>query len=203
MGASSSPSNPNKHRPLTILQININELHRKTQELEQLSHSHKIDILAIQETKLEPHHKIPNINNYTPIRTDRQQKQGGGFLTYISHDINFTPIQTPGIINVQKTELQITKIHLTQHKTINLVNLYIPPRNTTDENHASGDEDITVALHHITSIKNSLIAADVNAHSKLRFSPIEDHRGDHISDIIQNSYHTTLNTNTPILVPTQ
>merc|ERR1712098_463038 len=44
--------------------------------------------------------------------------------------------------------------------------------------------------------------ADINAHLDFRHSPTEDHRGTHIADIIQNSTHITLNTDTPTRKPT-
>ena len=42
---------------------------------------------------------------------------------------------------------------------------------------------------------------DVNAHSTLWYSHNDDHRGQLISDIISNSEHITLNTDTPTRVP--
>ena len=49
----------------------------------------------------------------------------------------------------------------------------------------------------ITNLPNAIITTDVNAHSPLWYLPIKDHRGELIEDILHNSNHITLNTNTP------
>ena len=55
----------------------------------------------------------------------------------------------------------------------------------------------------ITNIPNTIITADVNAHSPLWYLPTKDHR-ELIEDILLNFNHITLNTNTPThLPPTQ
>ena len=46
-----------------------------------------------------------------------------------------------------------------------------------------------------------MITADVNAHSPLWYLPNEDHKGELIKDILFNSNHITLNTNTPSYLP--
>ena len=52
----------------------------------QLAYTKELDIIIIQETKLTTISKT-KITNYTPIRTDRVVKLGGGLLTYIRHNI--------------------------------------------------------------------------------------------------------------------
>ena len=49
----------------------------------------------------------------------------------------------------------------------------------------------------ITNLPNGIITADFNAHSPLWYLPTKDHRGELIEDILLNSHHITLNTNTP------
>ena len=51
------------------------------------------------------------------------------------------------------------------------------------------------------NLPNTIIIADVNAHSPLWHLPTEDHRGELIIDILLNSNHITLNTNTPTCLP--
>ena len=53
----------------------------------------------------------------------------------------------------------------------------------------------------ITNLPNTIITADVNAHSSLWYSPTEDYRGELIEDILLNSNHITLNTNTSTRLP--
>ena len=53
----------------------------------------------------------------------------------------------------------------------------------------------------ITNLPDTIITPDVNAHSPLCYSPTKDHRGELIQDILINSHHITLNTNTPTHLP--
>ena len=56
-------------------------------------------------------------------------------------------------------------------------------------------------IQYITNIPHSVLTGDVNAHSTLWHSYTDDHRGQLIADVISNSDHITLNTNTPTRVP--
>ena len=56
-------------------------------------------------------------------------------------------------------------------------------------------------IRHITSIPDSILTVDVNAHSTLWYSHTDDHRGQLVSDIVRNSEHIILNTDTPTRVP--
>ena len=90
------------------------------------------------------------------------------------------------------TELQIFTLHLTQNKTLQIANIYIPPR---DQQH-NDDNDIIQCMTYLTSQTNTIITGDINTHSPDWHSPTTDHRGNIIADIIQNSDHIILNTNT-------
>ena len=50
-------------------------------------------------------------------------------------------------------------------------------------------------------IPHSVLTVDVKAHYTLWNSYTDDHRGQLIPDVISNSDHITLNTNTPTIVP--
>ena len=58
-----------------------------------------------------------------------------------------------------------------------------------------------MCIQYITNIPHSVLTGDVNAHSTLWHSYTDDHRGQLIADVISNSDHITLNTNTPTRVP--
>ena len=60
---------------------------------------------------------------------------------------------------------------------------------------------MNLILTTITNLPNTIITADFNAHSLLLYSPIEDHKGELIKDILQHSRYITLNTNTPTRLP--
>ena len=51
------------------------------------------------------------------------------------------------------------------------------------------------------SINQSVLTGDVNAHSSLGHSYTDDHRGKLIAEVISNSDHILLNTDTPTRVP--
>ena len=96
---------------------------------------------------------------------------------------------------------EIKKIHLNKSKHIYTTNIYIPPRDTTREDHPTEDQDITNTFTHLTQLKNNIGTGDINAHSQIWYSPYNNHRGDLIADIIQSSNYITLNTNTPTRLP--
>ena len=186
---------------LKILQININGISNKLQELELLIDTLKPDIICIQETKLNKARKSPQLPHYTTNRTDRQNsKTGGGLITFIHNSITYTELP-PNPHNKGLIESQTFKIHLNTNKYLHVSNIYIPPRDTTNPLHTQEDEIITASFTYLTSLSNSIITGDINAHSNLWHSPITDHRGTHIQDILNNSDHIVLNTNTPTRVP--
>ena len=63
------------------------------------------------------------------------------------------------------------------------------------------DTDIAYYIRHVTNIPDSILTGDVNAHPTLWYSHTDDHRDQLISDIISNSEHIILNTDTPTRVP--
>ena len=183
---------------LTLLQLNINSITNKHEELMLLVTELQPDIITIQETKLKKHNKTPQILTYSAIRTDRANGKGRGLLTYIKHNITFSDTKIPNFIN---TELQIIQLHITNNKIYTIANIYIPPRNTTSPDHATCDADITSCIQYITNLPNSIISGDINAHSPIWHSHTTDHRGDLIADLLGNSDHITLNTNTHTRLP--
>ena len=79
--------------------------------------------------------------------------------------------------------------------------MYIPPRYSTYTHYKTADTGIQHCIYDITNIPYSVLTGDVNAHSTLWHSYTDDHRGQLIADVISNSDHITLNTNTPTRVP--
>ena len=193
-------SHPNK-KLLTLLQLNINCITNKHEELKLLVTELQPDIITIQETKLKKHNKTPQIPTYSAIRTDRANGKEGGLLTYIKHNVTFSDTKIPNFINPINTELQIIQLHITHKKIYTIANIYIPPRNTTSPDHATCDADITSCIQYITNLPNSIISGDINANSPIWHSHTTDHRGDLIADLLGNSDHITLNTNTHTRLP--
>ena len=108
---------------------------------------------------------------------------------------------SPKAINTHNTELQLIKIHISKTKHITVANTYFPPRDTTSPHYNTVDTDIAYCIRHVTNIPDSILTCDVNAHSTLWYPHTDDHRGQLISDIISNSEHIILNTDTSIRVP--
>ena len=71
------------HRP-------INGIKNNSEELKLLIHDIHADIITIQETKRTPKAKIPNVHNFTTVRTDMLHKAGGGLITLNRDNITFT-----------------------------------------------------------------------------------------------------------------
>lgn len=204
---SSENRKPKQNRNLKILQLNINGIQSKFTELQQLLTDENIDIATIQETKLHPSNKTPEIPKYLCIRQDRPTPQsdktktnGGGLITYVREDVCCTNTASYTLPDI---ESQTITIPLTQTKNLILTNLYIPQKPSTTSTQTE-DSNITTLFTRLTNIPNSLIVADVNAHSDLWYPPIAmDHRGEIITSLLQASNHVVLNGNTPTRLPSQ
>ena len=96
------------HMPI-MLQVNINRLRNKLEELKLLMHDTHADITTIQETKLTPEAKTHKLHNFTAVRTDRLHRAGGGLITLIRDNITFTTTDIPSTIYTHNTELQMVK----------------------------------------------------------------------------------------------
>ena len=96
----------------------------------------------------------------------------------------------------------MVKVHLNNTKHITIANVYIPPRDSTSTHYKTADKDIQHCIQHITTIPHSVLTGDVNAHSSLWHSYTDDHRGQLIAEVISNSDHISLNTDTPTRVQT-
>ena len=116
---------------LIILQININRIKNKLEELKLLIHDTHAYIITIQEIKLTPKANTPKVHNFTTVRADRLHKAGGGLITLIRNNITFTTTDIPSTINTHNTEIQMVKVHINNTKHITIANIYIPPPDGT------------------------------------------------------------------------
>ena len=106
----------------TLLQLNINSITNKHEELKLQVTEQQPDIITIEETKLKKHNKTPQIPTYSAIRTDRANGKGGGLLTYIKHNIALSDTKIPIFVNPINTELQIIQLHITNNKIYTIAN---------------------------------------------------------------------------------
>ena len=120
---------PHKHTDpaVTVLQVNINGLKNKLDELKLLIHDTHADIITLQETKLTPKVKTSEVHNFTTVRNDMLHKAGCGLITLIRDNITFTTTDIPSTINTQNTALQMVKVYINNTKHITIANIYIPP----------------------------------------------------------------------------
>ena len=82
--------------------------------------------------------------------------------------------------------------------------MYIPPKHSTQLSQIQENSMISSTFTTITNLPNAIITATVNAPSPSWYLPTEDHRKKLVKDILLNSNHITLNTNTSIrLLPNQ
>ena len=82
------------------MQFNCNGIQGKASEIAAFLHARDIKIAAIQETKLRPKNKMPNLGYYAVVRLDRSRGEGGGVAFLVHESINFREIdiKTDGIL---------------------------------------------------------------------------------------------------------
>ena len=155
--------------PFTILQFNTNGIGNKQVELGEFLERHKVKVAVIQESKLTLNSRTPNIQNFTTVRKDRHQGQGGGLLTLIHKSINFTrrPNSPDTLADPHLEELTITaKLGNTD---LIITNVYIPP-----ESSCTGGYN--PSLGHLMMTTDTLILGDFNAHHSSWYSSSTDSR---------------------------
>ena len=72
------------------MQFDANGIGHKLTELDEFLERQNVKVALIQESKLSSNSKTPIIPNFTTVRKDRRQGQGGGLLTLIHKSINFS-----------------------------------------------------------------------------------------------------------------
>ena len=183
------------NRPqLTIIQLNANGVRNKMQELKILADESKTDIITIQESKLTETNRTPQLEGYSTVRQDRKADKGGGLITFISLELEYTNLAIP---TFNKLNIEVQIIRLSGKKTkYHIANIYIPPRNQ-NANAEEEDEDISKLFDNLSKYENLIITGDFNAHSEMWHSTHSDHRGKIIHDIISNSDLETINEDSP------
>ena len=120
--------------PFTIFQFNANGIGNKQVELGDFLGPHKVKVSAvIQESKLALNYRTPNIQNFTTVRKDRDQGQGGGLLTLTHKSINFSqrPDSPDTLPDPHLEELTITAT--LRNTDLIITNVYIPQKALAQE----------------------------------------------------------------------
>ena len=171
---------------MNILQLNVDHLWAKSAQLGDFIHKHNIHIALIQETKLRHRDTTPTFPNYSHIRTDRPDGQGGGLISYIHKDILYrdTTQTTQSLFQNDTTlEIQSLSVNSGHKQELNLFNLYIPPVSDTVPGHYKPQ------LLPLTQIPNTIIAGDFNAKNTAWYTQnTDDPRGIEIESQTNNMY---------------
>lgn len=180
---------------ISVIQININGIKNKIEELKMLIKEHDPDVVAVQETKLGEIDQTPTVEGYSIIRRDRD-RIGGGVLTMVRERIKFTEIITID----QEDRAQLVKVKLHQ-KTGDLYisNLYVTPRELRVE---EDERLIERFMNSATSETNTILVADINAHSKEWYRDAEeDSRGRFLTEYMSDKSHIIINEDTATRLP--
>ena len=116
-----------------ILQLNTNDIHRELPLLEDLLEASNVDVAYIQETKLQPKDKTPELRNFSAVRRDRsvqgEARGGGGLMIYIQKQIPYK-ICHPQTNNSSAMENLTIEIPTSNSQTLTVSKWYLPPHNS-------------------------------------------------------------------------
>ncbi|UYV79947.1 GRIN2B [Cordylochernes scorpioides] len=155
----------------------------KLEEIMERAEKQKIQIIALQETKLNEKYNL-KYKNYNILRKDRN-KEGGG-LAFLIKNLYYEDIAI-NIPNTSDLEAQGIKVYLSQNKTINIFNMYHPPNNKLID-------DGTMAQF-LTD--NTIIVGDLNAKHQLWGCSMPNPRGKILSNLFDDNAFMCLNDGNP------
>ena len=160
---------------IKIIQININGIQNKNEELKVLIIENEPDIVTINETKLY-NDKNFLIKRYTTIKKKRigvtHRKRGGGLITLIKKNLKHDNIK---FIEIEKHEFISVDIYF-ENQIVHLINGYIPPQ-----------AKLNPEIIELICKPNTLLVGDLNAKHKSWGSSKTDHRGKTIEYSLENA----------------
>ena len=123
----------------------------------------------IQESKISSNSRNPSIQNFTIVRKDLRQGQGGGLLTLIHKSINFSrkPESPETLADSHLEELTITA--MLEYTELIITNVYIHPASSCTGGYLP-------SLDHLMMTTDTLIMGDFNAHHSAWYSSSTDTR---------------------------
>ncbi|UYV73924.1 hypothetical protein LAZ67_11001462, partial [Cordylochernes scorpioides] len=149
----------------------------------EIAEKQNIQIIALQETKLNEKYKL-KYKNYNILRKDRN-KEGGG-LAFLIKNLYYEDIDI-NIPNTSDLEAQGIKVYLSQNKTINIFNMYHPPNNKLIDDGTMGQ--------FLTD--NTIIVGDLNAKHQLWGCSMPNPRGKILSNLFDDNAFMCLNDGNP------
>lgn len=126
-------------RNINVATFNANGVARQREELIHFLIEHRIDILLISETHLQPATNF-TLPNRTIYRHDRTRIAWGGVLIAISSDIPHYPVPRPALEEEVET---VTVVVPAEHGSIAFTSIYNPP----GHNLSTQDLDLLTAMH--------------------------------------------------------
>lgn len=96
------------NKPLQIIYWNANGLRTGRNELETLVNSEDVDVILLNETRLEPGNPDPKIPGFNLHRTDRTVEKGGGTAIYVSNAIRYSVTEIPVVRHLEVTGVLLT-----------------------------------------------------------------------------------------------
>ena len=143
----------NNERNLIILQVNINSINNKLEELKTPIKTRMQTSSQFRKPCSPLNQNTPKVPTYTTVRADRPHKSGGGLITLIRDNITYTPTEIFSTINTHNIELQMVKVHLNNTKHITIANVYIPPRDSTSTHYKTANTSILPLYHILSSLE--------------------------------------------------
>ena len=154
-----------KRKYLNILQWNAEGLYRKTTALKQKLATENIHVACIQETHLNPNHRL-SVRGYTSFRMDREGHKGGVLILVKN---NIAVLEEYKVDTNQQSEINGVKIRI-EEKEMKIYNIYSPQ-----------DKELSLQTLDITG-EDCLVIGDMNSHSTSWGYEENDRRGDEVED---------------------
>ena len=175
---------------LRLLQWNADYLATKTEELGELLRREKVDIAAVQETKLISGDPTPFIHGYNTIRHDRVgQERGGGLAFLVKQGIG---CWTTKYRTLKTVEAFAIKLASSGGRTLTILNIYIPP---TRENRADQERRVMEEVRQLPRGRDTIWVGDFNAHHPMWDAAAEeDDLGGLLAEYLAEEQLVTLNT---------
>jgi hypothetical protein len=139
-----------------ISQININSIKNKLNEIQFLLAKQLIDILVINETKLDSNDEESDyeVENYTKIQRNRGFNRGGGIIVYAHEKHKITNIELHDVL-----EIISFNIKFGSEKPTQIIAAYRPPYATNEDAFFSALEE---KVQLMTNSANTIIIGDLN-----------------------------------------
>lgn len=139
-----------KPRSLTLATFNADGLLKQMNLVRDFVVRNDVDVLLVQESFLKPNICDPVIENFSVVRNDRVNINGGT-LIYFKQFLDCVPLEPPPLLNI---EASICRLEMTGHEAIVIASVYLSPNKTILES----DVNSLLSLG-----KSVILAGDLNS----------------------------------------